>query len=397
MKTATFIATALLFLIGHGRSNAEVSSAPCDRECLKGFITQYIDAMLAHTPDVLPLAEDVRFTEDCKEINVGEGYWKDISGSVAWRLDVIDVRLGGAFAFFVIKEGNSSILYAVRLKIVDEKITQIETIVVKNRTEGMLFQPQNFKSPGDSLMTKMPNPELLNTREKMIDIASKYPEAMKQGKKSFNDNGLYFTKTAYRLENGQLMAGPGCTFMSGCENIGTQTLPKLSGMFYKPALIDEEVGIVVLRMNFGPGSSLDVFEAFKIYNDTMHVVMAIMQTLPDIADRTSKSLFGWDYDTEVTGVNNPRQAGIVNDYPIPTVTAKGVALPVPPSADGVILELFDITGRLVYAHSADNVSKQSALLLPLPLLPAGHYIGRVKYHSGSEAVTSRFFTLHGNK
>ena len=228
-------------------------------------------------------------------------------------------------------------------------------------------------------------------------FCGKYPEAMKQGKKSFNDNGLYFTKTAYRLENGQLMAGPGCTFMSGCENIGTQTLPKLSGMFYKPALIDEEVGIVVLRMNFGPGSSLDVFEAFKIYNDTMHVVMAIMQTLPDIADRTSKSLFGWDYDTEVTGVNNPRQAGIVNDYPIPTVTAKGMALPVPPSADGVILELFDITGRLVYAHSADNVSKQSALLLPLPLLPAGHYIGRVKYHFGSEAVTSRFFTLHGNK
>ena len=101
-----FVVTALLFLIVHSSSpDAATSSATCDRECLKGFITQYIEAMLAQTPDVLPLADDVKFTEDNKEIEVGDGYWKEISGSIAWRLDVVDVSRGNAFAFFSIDIG----------------------------------------------------------------------------------------------------------------------------------------------------------------------------------------------------------------------------------------------------------------------------------------------------
>jgi hypothetical protein len=51
-----------------------------------------MNAMFAHKPHSLPLAENVKFTEDCKELRLGEGYWKDIAGAVSYRLDIIDVR-----------------------------------------------------------------------------------------------------------------------------------------------------------------------------------------------------------------------------------------------------------------------------------------------------------------
>jgi hypothetical protein len=54
---------------------ARAATGDCDRECLRGFLTQYLDAMIAHDPGKLPLGR-VRFTEDTVEMRWGEGLWK---------------------------------------------------------------------------------------------------------------------------------------------------------------------------------------------------------------------------------------------------------------------------------------------------------------------------------
>ena len=357
-----------------GFSITDASAQTCDRECLKGFITKYLDALTAKKPDSLPLAADVKFTENCKQIKVGEGYWKDVSGTVRYRLDIIDVNQSGVAALVVIK-GSASVLLALRLKVADQKITEIETIVTKNSTEGMLFQPDGFKAPpADSAMTVMPKPELLNTRAEMIAIASKYPEAMKRGTGSFNKNGLYFSKGAYRLENGQLMAGPGCSFMSGCENIGTQTIPTLSGMVYIPIVVDEQSGLVLLRMNFGKGSvmsgsgTLDVMEVFKVYNDSMHCVYAIMRNVPEGTG------FGWDYSGAMKrtlhsrGVKHREQAW---------TTERGISVRFEMPYDEVELDVYDLAGRLVFTQVAHNVQRTNTLFFPIDgyVLSRGNFIG----------------------
>jgi hypothetical protein len=95
-----------------------------------------------------------------------------------------------------------------------------------------------------------------------------------------------FASDAYRFENGQLMAGPGCTFLPGCENIKTQKIPTLSHVSYRVAAVDEDLGIVLLRMDFGagssrvPGDSLVVWEAFKVYGGQIHAVEAFMKNMP---------------------------------------------------------------------------------------------------------------------
>ena len=79
-QTSLFIAFFVMMVLG-GVIKTDSSTAACDRECLTGFMTTYINAMLNHKPDSLPVADSVRVTEDSKEIKIGEGYWKDISGS----------------------------------------------------------------------------------------------------------------------------------------------------------------------------------------------------------------------------------------------------------------------------------------------------------------------------
>jgi hypothetical protein len=73
------------------------ASAACDRECLRGFVTQYLNAMVAHKPTDLALADNVRFTEDTVESKVGESpLWRNASRLRPYRFDILDVRQGVA-------------------------------------------------------------------------------------------------------------------------------------------------------------------------------------------------------------------------------------------------------------------------------------------------------------
>ena len=64
----------------------------CDRDCLRGFITRYLEAMVSHTPAGLPVSPTMRFTEDTVDMKLGEGLWKQASRIKPYRLDILDER-----------------------------------------------------------------------------------------------------------------------------------------------------------------------------------------------------------------------------------------------------------------------------------------------------------------
>lgn len=263
----------------------------CDRKCLAGFVTKYLDAMIAHKPKALPLAKNTRFTEDCKEMKLGEGLWKSISRLTNYRRDILDVRQGVAVSFLVVEENSNPVLFVMRLKIANKKIAEIETMAVHNQAEGMLFNTQNLQTVS-KMMASVPDKAQLNSREDAIKMAVTYPAGLKIG--SFVKADSPMAPDAYRFENGQLMAGPGCTFFKGCENMKTQMIPTLSGITHRVVAMDEELGVVVVRMNFGPGSTfqgkgeLDVWHSFKIYGGQIHAAEAYCKVVP----AGTKS--GWD-------------------------------------------------------------------------------------------------------
>jgi hypothetical protein len=264
----------------------------CDRDCLRGMITRYLDAMLKHDPGLLPLSPNVRFTEDHQDLKLGEGLWASIQGYGTFRQDVLDVRTGTAGTHVLAMENDNPVLVAIRLKLAGGFISEVETTVVRSREEGMIFNPAAIID-ASAAMNVTPTPAQRNTREEMIALAMRYPEGLRIG--SFVEAGGEFAPDTYRFENGQLMAGPGCTFFPGCERVREQSIPTLAGIQARVAAVDEEQGIVWLRMNFGPGSlmrgegELSVWEMFKIYDGRITAIEAYMEEVPP------GTPFGWDY------------------------------------------------------------------------------------------------------
>ncbi len=263
---------------------APISTSSCDRDCLRSFATQYLNALVAHNPSTLPVAANVRFTEDTVEMKLGESaLWKNATRLRPYCLDILDVRQGVAATLAIVEEAGSPVMLMLRLKVAGGKITEVETQVTRNKEEGAIFDVEALKSPSKAMLLE-PAAAERNTREDAIKIAEHYPAGLKAG--SFVTVDAQFAADAYRFENGRLMAGPGCTFMPGCTDIRGQKIPTLAEIKYRVAAVDEDLGIVLLRMDFGKGStrtpsdSLQVWEAFKVYGGQIHAVEAFMKNMP---------------------------------------------------------------------------------------------------------------------
>ena len=282
------ITVLFIFIISFYSANA---AAACDRDCLTGFVTRYLDALVSQKPDALPLSKNLKFTEDCKEMKFGEGLWQSKIRLTGYRRDIIDIKQGTAVSFNVIEEKELPALFVFRLKIEDQKIAEIESTVVRGQKEGMLFDISNLKKVSSGMMY-VPRKEQLSDREAAIKRASTYPEGFKVG--SFVMVESPMADNAYRYENGQLMAGPECTFFQGCDNMKKQFIPTLAGIKYRTIAVDEEMGVVVVRMNFGPCSlfegdgEIDVWHSFKIYDGLIHAAEAYCEIVP------KGTSFGWE-------------------------------------------------------------------------------------------------------
>src|SRR5919108_5676749 len=104
-------------------------------------MTRYLDSLVAHDPSKAPLARNARFTEDAVERPIGEGLWMTASKVRASRTDFLDVRESTAAVHAVLEQNGTPVLFAARLKVANREITEIETMVVRNQQEGVMFAP----------------------------------------------------------------------------------------------------------------------------------------------------------------------------------------------------------------------------------------------------------------
>jgi hypothetical protein len=282
-------------IAGPGAPALHAQGTRCDRACLADVVTRYLDSMVAHDPALVPLAANVRVTEDGRDIKPGEGLWKSASKRRPYRVDFLDVRQGVAAVHTVFEENGLPVLFAARLKVVDRRVTEIETMAVRNAAEGVLFAPQNLTETTRG-MAYVPQPSELMPRDQLIAIASRYPAGLKAG--SFVASDVPFAADAYRFENGMRMAGVGCTFQPpGCEQMKTQKFPTLSELTQRLVAVDEEMGTVLFYLKFGKGSlpgaryegqGFVTFEAFKVYGGQVHAAEAVLEIAPLAAGS------GWD-------------------------------------------------------------------------------------------------------
>jgi hypothetical protein len=277
-------------------ATANAQPAPtCDRECLRSKVTQLLYAFVKHDVSGLPVADTVRVTEDAVEKPLAKvGLVGTVTRLRGFRQDIIDERAGVVGAHVIVEETGAPVLLVVRLKVVADKLTEIELVATRSRAEGLIFNIDGLSAPS-AVMNYAPGPEQLSTRDAATKAALKYPEGLGAAK-TFAAVNAPFAPNAYRFENGQVMAGPDCKFAPGCQNISTQSLAifqRLGEPQTRTIAVDERMGIVWLRMAWGVrergGDQLTVWEMFKVYDGQIHAVEAFMRILP-----VEKRNGGWE-------------------------------------------------------------------------------------------------------
>jgi len=111
---------------------AQSSGPACTRESLKAMTDKFFAALEAHKPSSLPLASGARYTENGTVVEIGEGSWKT-AGKTTFRRGLMDTEKCGTHTQAIIEENGTPMLYGVRLKIDNEKISEIESIVVRGK------------------------------------------------------------------------------------------------------------------------------------------------------------------------------------------------------------------------------------------------------------------------
>src|SRR4051812_11843470 len=118
MRKTTVIGLLLAGCVSGSAANAAQGTAVgCDRECLRGKVTQVLYAFVKHDVKGLPVADTLRVTEDAVEKPLARvGLVATVTRLRGFRQDFIDERAGVAGADVIVEETGAPVMLVVRVK-----------------------------------------------------------------------------------------------------------------------------------------------------------------------------------------------------------------------------------------------------------------------------------------
>lgn len=234
----------------------------CDRACLNGFLDQLIAAMVKHDSSTLPLARDVKYTENGQALKIGDGFWGTASSLPTYKIYADDPEAGQAMFMGVLKENGAPVIFCVRLKVELHRITEIEALVARKEA-GSIARPENLVTPNPIFSETVPL-ERRRSRQNMIAIANSYFSAIEKGHASY----VPFDANCNRIESGvrttnnkQLATNPDSVLGLGCaDQIKTRNFqPDTLIRDRRFAVIDEERGLVFVLGFFDHDATLRTY------------------------------------------------------------------------------------------------------------------------------------------
>jgi hypothetical protein len=168
----------------------------CDRACMTGMVDRYLAAVVRHDPAGLPLNRDVKFTENTARLKVGtEGLWIAASGApTGFHITAVDVGAGQVGFYGVMKERDKPLIIALRLKLINGQITEIEHVLARNLRPPSVAA---LATPRPEFVTMLPAANRL-PRQQMVNSADSYFEAIEHA----NGKLAPFADDCVRRENG---------------------------------------------------------------------------------------------------------------------------------------------------------------------------------------------------
>ncbi len=281
-------------------ANAQSEDTACSRQNLKALVDKYFVALEAHDPSGLPLASDVKYTENGVDLAVGKGFWQT-AGKTLLRRDLIDTQTCGTHSNVVIEEKFDPatvgqpmslpgvktkpmpeegtprpILFGVRLKVENEKISEIETIIA--RESEFAFNAEGQLATKEQDWESILPIEERSSRLAMIAAANDYFD-MFAAEPSVH---APFAGICDRWENGLQTTLSGMVTLEGedgeaAEMQAHDCSPKglvITNHGPRRFLVDVEAGIVVAFVHFASG--LPDFHVFKMRKGKVELINAVV-------------------------------------------------------------------------------------------------------------------------
>src|SRR5690606_20898446 len=147
-----------------------VDAVACDRECLRGKITEVLHALVEHDVGQLDVAANLRVTEDAIEKPLAEvGLVRSVTKLRGYRQDILDERAGQGVAGVMVEEAGAPIILVVRVRVDgQQKISEIELVATRSRADGMIYAIDTYSGVPTKALNIVPRLDQLETREDAI-------------------------------------------------------------------------------------------------------------------------------------------------------------------------------------------------------------------------------------
>jgi hypothetical protein len=255
---------------GGATGSGGASSGECTRALLDSVTDDYFKALSAGDPTTLPLAANVKFTENAQKAELGKtDFWKN-AGDTKYSQRALDTTACSVAAQAVIPENGMDRPVGLRLKVESGKITEVETIVVR---------------PGDytaSFAVASNTAAIINIAEE-VGWHDEVPQAMRATRqqltswvdkyfRAFPAGVCNVTSACRRLENG------GGNFSCGSGASCSSSLPATSVFEPRVIIVDEVRGISAgfTIFDFMTTGHLDM-HMVKMSGGQVHAVHAILR------------------------------------------------------------------------------------------------------------------------
>jgi hypothetical protein len=260
----------------HAQAIPEPTAPGCSRSRLQAAADKYVEALKKGDPSVMPLASTVIYTERRKEVPLGQGIWK-APVVVDFYRTLVDVDICETFTEVISANNNPQYVTGTRLKVIDGKITEIESLV--SDKDDWLFNADNYLKYSSTENWDVIPPDKRSDRSALVRAASDYFDI-------FTDYAS-FSKVPWGIPCVRIEGGAYTNSNNDPNPSCTAGVPKGGGvpMTNRRYIVDLDMGAVVGQIDFGGAKGLWDAHTFRLENGKLryvHVITLCPNGCPEI-------------------------------------------------------------------------------------------------------------------